>query len=110
MPRVWNTDYGNVTDAEHFMIERLSKEEQTLHAIIYTKPSCPKCRLTVNRLSATMPVQTITADERDYKRFRKLGYQSMPVVTVYQSDGTHDTWSDMRVDKIKQYTKGDALG
>jgi hypothetical protein len=52
-----------------------------------------------------MPVQTIMADEHDYKQFRKLGYQSMPVVTVYKPDGTHDTWSDMRVDKIKQYTK-----
>lgn len=105
MPRVWNTDYGNVTDAEYFMIERLSKEEQALHAIIYTKPKCPKCRLTTKQLSKVMPVSTITADERDYKRFRKLGYQSMPVVTVYKANGTHDEWCDFRADKIKQYTK-----
>ena len=105
MPRVWNTDYGNVTDAEHFMIERLSKEEQALHAIIYTKPNCPKCRMTVNLLSKAIQVQTIKADERDYKRFRDIGYQSMPVVTVYKADGIHDEWCDFRVDKIKQYTE-----
>jgi len=106
MPRVWNTDYGNVTDAEHFMIERLSKEEQTLHAIIYTKPNCPKCRMTVNLLSKVMPVSTITADADDYERFHKLGYRSFPVVTVYKANGTHETWCDLQVDKIKQYTEG----
>lgn len=73
-----------------------------MHAIIYTKPSCPKCRLTVNRLSATMPVQTITADERDYKRFRKLGYQSMPVVQVYRDTTLVDEWSDLQVDSINR--------
>ena len=82
MPRVWNTDYGNVTDAEHFMIERLSKEEQTLHAIIYTKPNRPKCRLTDARLS--IPHTTRLATDDDYTRFRAKGYQSMPVVQVYR--------------------------
>ncbi|EPC35231.1 Phage protein [Lacticaseibacillus paracasei subsp. paracasei] len=53
-----------------------------------------------------MPVQTITADADDYERFRKLGYRSMPVVTIYEADGTHDEWCDLRVDKIKQYTEG----
>ena len=102
---IWNTDYGNVTDVEHSIIEHLTREEHRMHAIIYTKPNCPKCRMTVNLLSKAMPVQTITADERDYKRFRKLGYQSMPVVTVYKVDGTHDEWCDFMVDKIKQYTE-----
>lgn len=102
--------YGYVSHTEQAIIEKLSREEKHMNAIIYTKPNCPKCRMTVNLLSRVMPVQTITADADDYERFRAAGYQSMPVVTVYQSDGTHDTWSDMRVDKIKQYTKGDALG
>nr|WP_164507985.1 ribonucleoside-diphosphate reductase [Lacticaseibacillus suibinensis] len=84
--------------------------KRLMHAIIYTKPNCAKCRMTAKLLSRAMPVQTIMADEQDYARFRKLGYKSMPVVTVYKPDGTRDTWSDMRVDKIKQYTKGDALG
>ncbi|WP_270235282.1 ribonucleoside-diphosphate reductase [Lacticaseibacillus suilingensis] len=110
MSKIWNTDYGNVCDVEHSIIEHLSREEQRMKAIIYTKPNCPKCRMTAMQLSKVMPVQTITADTSDYERFRAAGYKSMPVVTVYQSDGTHDTWSDMRVDKIKQYTKGDALG
>ena len=85
--------------------KKLSREEKKIKAIIYTKPNCPKCRMTVNLLSKAMKVQTINADERDYKRFRKLGYQSMPVVAVYKADGTHDEWCDFRVDKIKQYTE-----
>ena len=97
--------YGYVSRTEQAIIEKLSREEKNMHAIIYTKPNCPKCRMTVNLLSRTMPVQTIKADERDYKRFRKLGYQSMPVVTVYKVDGTHDEWCDFRVNKIKQYTE-----
>lgn len=97
--------YGYVCSTEQAIIEKLSREEKKIKAIIYTKPNCPKCRMTVNLLSKAMPVQTIKADERDYKRFRELGYQSMPVVTVYKANGTHDCWCDFRVDKIKQYTE-----
>lgn len=48
---------------------------------------------------------TITADEGDYERSRKLGYQSTPVATVNKAYGKHDEWRDLRVDKIKQYTE-----
>lgn len=99
-------EYGYVSRTEQAIIERLSREEKHMKAIIYTKPHCQKCRRTVFKLSRVMPVQTITADADDYERFRKLGYRSMPVVTVYKADGTHETWCDLRVDKIKQYTEG----
>ena len=98
-------EYGYVCSTEQAIIDKLSREEKHMHAIIYTNPHCQKCRWMVAKLSQVMPVQTITADERDYKRFRKLGYQSMPVVTVYNIYGVHDRWCDLRVDKIKQYTK-----
>jgi glutaredoxin-like protein NrdH len=99
------TEYGYVCSTERYIIEKLSREDNHMQAIIYTKPNCPKCRMTVNLLSKAMPVQTIKADERDYKRFRDIGYQSMPVVTVYKAYGAHDEWCDFRVDKIKQYTE-----
>lgn len=98
--------YGYVSRTEQAIIEKLSREEKRMQAIIYTKPNCQKCRRTVIKLSSVMPVQTITADADDYERFRKLGYRSMPVVTIYKADGTHDEWCDLRVDKIKQYTEG----
>ena len=97
------TEYGYVCSTEQAIIEKLSREEKHMQAIIYTNPHCQKCRLTVSKLSQVMPVQTITADERDYERFRKLGYQSMPVVTINKANGTHDEWCDLRIDKIKQY-------
>ena len=97
--------YGYVSHTEQAIIEKLSREEKHMNAIIYTKPNCPKCRMTFNLLSRAMPVQTITADVDDYERFRKLGYRSMPVVTVYKADGAHDEWCDLQVDKIKQYTE-----
>lgn len=102
--RMIRVDYGYVSGTERSIIEKLSREERHMHAIIYTKPNCPKCRMTVNLLSRSMPVQTITADADDYERFRKLGYRSMPVVTIYKADGTQDEWCDLQVDKIKQYT------
>ncbi|WP_054722665.1 ribonucleoside-diphosphate reductase [Lacticaseibacillus nasuensis] len=97
--------YGYVSHTEQAIIEKLSREEKRMHAIIYTKPNCAKCRMTVNLLSHTMPVQTIAADADDYDRFRKLGYRSMPVVTVYKADGTQDEWCDLQVENIKQYTE-----
>ena len=97
--------YGYVSRTEQAIIEALSREEKHMQAIIYTRPGCQKCRRTVFKLSRVMPVQTITADADDYERFRKLGYRSMPVVTVYKADGTHDEWCDLRVDWIKQYTE-----
>ncbi|MEN2312510.1 ribonucleoside-diphosphate reductase [Lacticaseibacillus paracasei] len=98
--------YGYVSNMEQAIIEKLSREEKHMQAIIYTKPHCHKCRWTVFKLSRVMPVQTITADERDIERFREQGYRSFPVVTVYKANGVHDRWCDLQVDKIKQYTEG----
>ena len=92
--------YGYVSHTEQAIIEKLSREEKHMHAIIYTKPNCPKCRMTVNLLSRAMPVQTITADADDYERFRKLGYRSMPVVKIYKADGTQDGVCVLQVEKI----------
>ncbi|AAT36539.1 ribonucleoside-diphosphate reductase [Lacticaseibacillus casei] len=97
--------YGYVSRTEQAIIEELSREEKKIQAIIYTKPHCKKCWRTVYKLSRVMPVQTITADECDIERFRKQGYRSFPVVTVYKANGVHDRWCDLRVDKIKQYTE-----
>ncbi|TEA91092.1 ribonucleoside-diphosphate reductase [Lacticaseibacillus paracasei] len=99
-------EYGYVSNVEQAIIEKLSREEKHMQAIIYTKPHCHKCWRTVYKLSRVMPVQTVTADADDYERFRKLGYRSMPVVTIYKANGVHDRWCDLRVDKIKQYTEG----
>ena len=98
--------YGYVSQTEKAIIEHLSREEAHMQAIIYTRPGCQKCRHTAMKLKQVMPVSTITADERDIERFRKCGYQSFPVVTVYRANGTHETWCDLQVDKIKQYTEG----
>lgn len=98
-------DYGYVSRTEQLIIEDLTRQEQRTQAIIYTRPGCQKCRHTAMKLKQVMPVSTITADERDIERFRRLGYQSFPVVTVYKANGTHETWCDLRVDKIKQYTE-----
>lgn len=105
MPCMERLSYGYVCSTEQAIIERLSREEKHMQAIIYTRPGCQKCRHTAMKLKQVMPVSTITADERDIERFRKQGYRSFPVVTVYKANGVHDRWCDLRVDKIKQYTE-----
>ena len=99
--------YGYVSHTEQAIIEELTREETCMQAVIYVRPGCKKCRRTAMKLKQVMPVSTITADERDIERFRKCGYQSFPVVTIYKADGTHETWCDLQVDKIKQYTEAD---
>lgn len=106
MPCMERLSYGYVCSTEQAIIEELTREEKRMQAVIYVRPWCQKCRHTILKLEQVMPVQTITADADDYERFRKLGYRSMPVVTVYKADGTHDEWCDLRVDKIKQYMEG----
>lgn len=98
-------DYGYVSRTEQLIIEDLTWQEKHMQAIVYVKPGCQKCRHTAMKLKQVMPVSTITADERDTERFRKQGYQSFPVVTVYKANGVHDRWCDLQVDKIKQYTE-----
>lgn len=98
--------YGYVSRTEQAIIEELSREEKKIQAIIYTRSGCQKCRHTAMKLKQVMPVSTITADERDIEWFRKQGYRSFPVVTVYKANGVHDRWCDLQVDKIKQYTEG----
>jgi glutaredoxin-like protein NrdH len=98
-------EYGYVSHTEQVIIEELTREEKRMQAVIYVRPGCQKCRHTILKLKQVMPVSTITADADDYERFRKLGYRSMPVVTIYKANGTHDEWCDLQVDKIKQYTE-----
>lgn len=106
MPCMERLSYGYVSRTERAIIEELTREERRkMQAIVYVKPGCQKCQHAVAKLSKAMRVQTVTADERDIERFRKLNYRSMPVVTVYKANGTHETWCDFRVDKIKQYTE-----
>ncbi|MDY0839008.1 thioredoxin domain-containing protein [Lacticaseibacillus paracasei] len=98
-------EYGYVSHTEQVIIEELTREEKRMQAVIYVRPGCQKCRHTILKLEQVMPVQTITADADDYERFRRQGYRSMPVVTIYKADGTHDEWCDLQVDKIKEYTE-----
>lgn len=105
MSSMKRVSYGYVSQTEQLIIEDLTRQEKHIQAIIYTRPGCQKCRYTILKLKQVMTVQTITADERDIERFRKQGYQSFPVVTVYKSNRKHDRWCDLRVDKIKQYTE-----
>lgn len=99
------TDYGYVSHTEQRIIEELSREERKIQAIVYTRRGCQKCRHTILKLKEVMPVQAVNADDRDIERFRKQGFQSLPVVTIYKANGTRDQWSDLRMDKLKEYTK-----
>jgi len=83
-----------------------------IHAVIYTKPNCPKCRMTENKLRESMRVKTEHLFEgneewsqRKLEKFREQGYASMPVVRIYYDDTGKrlDDWCDMRIDLIHKW-------
>lgn len=84
---------------------------------MYTKPGCPKCRITKNRLDAAgykvsqiilNVSQPSQYEDRLLKSFKAKGYRSLPVVQVYEKDNQLiDEWNDLNVDKLNEYTKKD---
>lgn len=86
------------------------KGRTKLQAIVYTKPGCPKCRLTVRQLSKVMHTKAVTADAHDIQALKAGGVRSMPAVYIFQGSKPIDYWSDMRMDKIRKYQGGHANG
>lgn len=95
------TSIGYMTELEWRIIQEVDKNYYEPHAIVYTKPGCVRCRMTMKQLH--LPIIQRTATDEDYAKFRAIGYQSMPVVEVVQEGKVIDAWSDFRADKIKQY-------
>ena len=78
---------------------------------VYYKLNCPKCRLTIAQLKQ-LPVKvskiyvdvTDTSADSQLSKLKQAGYQSFPVVKVYNtSNQLVDVWSDFRDDKIKEW-------
>lgn len=85
-----------------------------IHACVYTKPNCAKCRMTEKQLRQSMRVKIEALfsenDEWSYKKlgkFRDQGYGSLPVVRIYDDETGQrlDDWCDMRVDLIQKWKK-----
>lgn len=74
---------------------------------IYVKQGCPKCRLTMKRMSTYVKVNQHMVDPDNdlsiMKQFIDKGYQSFPVVKVTKDNKKVDEWCDFRVDKIKEW-------
>lgn len=97
------------------MVAQGIKGERTLNVkmVIYTKPNCPKCRETKNRLDAAgYKVSQISLnvfqpsqyEDRLLRSFKSKGYKSLPVVKVYAKDNQLiDEWNALNVDKINKY-------
>ncbi len=87
----------------------------TVHAVVYTKPNCVKCRMTEEKLRESMRVKTehlFTGKNDDWsdkklEKFRQRGYMSFPVVRIYDDETGErlDDWSDFRIDRITKWKK-----
>ena len=84
---------------------------ETMKFKVYYKLNCPKCRLTIAQLKQ-LPVKvskiyvdvTDTSADSQLSKLKQAGYQSFPVVKVYNtSNQLVDVWSDFRDDKIKEW-------
>lgn len=90
---------------------------KSLNVVIYHTKGCQKCRLTAQRFEqANISITQILVDpntewgQNKLGKFKLSGYQSFPVIRIYsgiEDDGSEpiDSWSDLRLDKIKQWTK-----
>lgn len=89
----------------------------SVHAVLYSKPNCMKCRMTYNQLSKAMHVkveklfdperQNTEWSNRKIEKFRAQGYNAMPVLRIYddQTGERLDDWCDMQKDKIDFWKK-----
>lgn len=86
----------------------------SVHAVVYKKPQCMKCKMTEKQLESLMPVKEEPLfegnDEWSYKKldkFRNQGYGSMPVVRIYDDETGErlDAWADFRADLISKWRK-----
>lgn len=87
----------------------------TVHAVVYSKPNCVKCRMTEDKLRESMRVKTehlFTEQNGDWsdrkiEKFREQGYMAFPVVRIYRDETGErlDDWSDFRIDRITLWKK-----
>lgn len=81
---------------------------------VYDKPGCAKCRMTERKFKVSGIPYTrktlLTGSNKDYTdkkldQFRNQGFNSFPVVLVYNDeDGSLvDSWCDLRMDKLNEY-------
>ena len=79
---------------------------------VYYKLNCPKCRLTIAQLKQ-LPVKvskiyvdvTDTSADSQLLKLKQAGYQSFPVVKVYDHEQQIDEWSDFQANKINQWKR-----
>lgn len=86
----------------------------SIHSVVYTKPNCPKCRMTENKLGDAMFVKEEPMfngneewSQRKIEKFREQSYGSFPVVRIYSDETGErlDEWSDFRMDLIQKWEK-----
>lgn len=77
---------------------------------VYYKLNCPKCRLTIAQLKQ-LPVKvskiyvdvTDTSADSQLSKLKQAGYQSFPVVKVFDHEQQIDEWSDFKINKINKW-------
>lgn len=77
---------------------------------VYYKLNCPKCRLTIAQLEQ-LPVKvskiyvdtTDTSADSRLTKLKQAGYQSFPVVKVFDHEQQVDEWNDFQADKINKW-------
>ena len=85
---------------------------ETMKFKVYYKLNCPKCRLTIAQLKQ-LPVKvskiyvdvTDTSADSQLSKLKQAGYQSFPVVKVFDHEQQIDEWSDFQVNKINQWKR-----
>lgn len=74
-----------------------------MKVIVYTTDNCPKCKMTLRRFGEFGVNPKIIQDSVSTRSILAgMGYQSYPVVQVYEGTKMIDNWCDNRPDKIAE--------
>lgn len=79
---------------------------------VFENPGCVACRATQRQLGKfqlSFETVDLSVDTAGRERMKALGYTSAPVVEVTDGEQVLDQWMGYRPDKIKEWSKADAL-
>lgn len=79
---------------------------------VLENPGCVACRATkrqLNKFQLLFETVDLSTDNSERDRIKSLGYTNAPVVEVTDDGQILDRWVGYRPDKIKQWSKADAL-
>ena len=83
------------------------KLEDKYSFIMYHPLHCARCEFSKRYLKG-FKVTDVLLDDRNQQlveEFRNKGYQSFPVIQVFEGENMIDEWNNLNIKKLEKYTR-----